>query len=560
MILLRLISWPYARKHLLRCLLTTAGIVLGVGVFVGMRTANKSVLAAFNQTIDRIAGAAQLQITAGDAGFDEDVLDKVRELPEVRAAAPVIEATVATDKNNLLILGVDMLGDRNIRNYDLEGSDDAIDDPLIFLAQPDSLMVTKKFADERGLAVNSKLADAHHARRPGVHRARDHEAGRPGERVRRRSGDHGHLRGAEDVRARAQVRPDRYRTPRGNATRRRDREIAGAARLGISGGTAQLARAAVRIDVAHVRAGVQHHQRVRAVHRDVHHLQHLRDRGDGAAGGDRNPARAGSHTRPDPDAVSGGKRAGGAGGNVRGSAVRHRDGARDVGVHRRHAHGDLRRRAEPRRSHARSMANWHGGGDGLSHEPGGGGDPGAQRGARGSGEGAAEGRISVAGRRRESRAAPVGDRVRSGFGSGVRLQPFRDHDVRGLRAGDSGGGAALAGAVFLAVASLASPVSGTETGGRRAGGGQPDSSAAADLGNDCGADAVARAGDFAGWTCAVELRFAGGVDAHRAESGFLRDHGRNVVFAELRVSPRRWRTACARSRASPKCSRCAACA
>src|SRR5579872_2111097 len=157
MILLRLISWPYARKHLLRCLLTTAGIVLGVGVLVGMRTANKSVLAAFNQTIDRIAGAAQLQITAGDAGFDEDVLDKVRELPEVQAAAPVIEATVATGQSNLLILGVDMLGDRDIRNYDLEGSDEAIDDPLVFLAQPDSLMVTKKFADERGLKVNSQL-------------------------------------------------------------------------------------------------------------------------------------------------------------------------------------------------------------------------------------------------------------------------------------------------------------------------------------------------------------------------------------------------------------------
>ena len=46
--LLRLISWPYARKHLLRWLLTLAGIVLGVGVFVGMHAANQSVLAAFN--------------------------------------------------------------------------------------------------------------------------------------------------------------------------------------------------------------------------------------------------------------------------------------------------------------------------------------------------------------------------------------------------------------------------------------------------------------------------------------------------------------------------------
>ncbi len=94
--LLRLVSWPYARKHLLRWLLTTAGIVLGVGVFVGMHTANQSVSAAFRETIDRIAGTTQLQVTAGEPGFDEDVLEKVQSIPEVRAAAPVIEATVST--------------------------------------------------------------------------------------------------------------------------------------------------------------------------------------------------------------------------------------------------------------------------------------------------------------------------------------------------------------------------------------------------------------------------------------------------------------------------------
>ena len=75
MMLLRLISWPYARKHLLRWLLTLTGIVLGVGVFVGMHTANQSVLAAFHETIDRIAGTTQLQVTAGEPGFDEAVLE-----------------------------------------------------------------------------------------------------------------------------------------------------------------------------------------------------------------------------------------------------------------------------------------------------------------------------------------------------------------------------------------------------------------------------------------------------------------------------------------------------
>lgn len=157
MMLLRLISWPYARKHGFRWLLTIAGIVLGVAVFVGMHTANQSVLAAFQSTVDRIAGKAQLQVSAGEPGFDEDVLDKVRTVPEVSAAAPVIEATVSAGGTNLLILGVDMLGDRSLRTYDLEDSEGGIDDPLVFLAQPDSLMVSKTFADQKGLTIGSRL-------------------------------------------------------------------------------------------------------------------------------------------------------------------------------------------------------------------------------------------------------------------------------------------------------------------------------------------------------------------------------------------------------------------
>jgi putative ABC transport system permease protein len=128
-----------------------------VGVFVGMHTANQSVSAAFRETIDRVAGATQLQVTAGEPGFAEEVLEQVQSLPEVRAASPVIEATVSTGRGNLLILGVDMLGDRSLRTYDLEGTDDAIDDPLVFLAQADSLIVTKTFAEKNGLAINSRM-------------------------------------------------------------------------------------------------------------------------------------------------------------------------------------------------------------------------------------------------------------------------------------------------------------------------------------------------------------------------------------------------------------------
>jgi len=159
--LLRLISWPYLRKHAVRSLLTVVGIVLGVAVFVAMHTANQAVFFAFERTVDRIAGAAQLQITSGEAGFSEDVLEQVQAIPEVQVAVPVIEAPAATriaGQGNILILGVDMTGDRSLRDYDLETGDEAVvDDPLVFLAQPDSIIVTKEFAARNSLAVGGRL-------------------------------------------------------------------------------------------------------------------------------------------------------------------------------------------------------------------------------------------------------------------------------------------------------------------------------------------------------------------------------------------------------------------
>ena len=161
MILLRLITWPYVRKHAVRSLLTLLGIVIGVTVFVSMHLANQSVFGAFQDTVNRIAGATQLQITAGEPGMDEDVLDRVQSVKSVKVAVPVIESVVGTGlagQGNLLILGVDMTGDRTLRDYSLDSAEDAIvDDPLVFLAQPDSLMVASQFAERNHLQIDSKI-------------------------------------------------------------------------------------------------------------------------------------------------------------------------------------------------------------------------------------------------------------------------------------------------------------------------------------------------------------------------------------------------------------------
>ena len=124
--LLPLISWPYVRRHVLRTALTVAGIVLGVAVFVAMHTANQSVLSAFSQTIDRIAGLTELQVTAGEAGFPEEVLETVQSAKSVRIAVPVIEAVAEAELpglGTLLVLGIDMTGDRSLREYDLDSAE-----------------------------------------------------------------------------------------------------------------------------------------------------------------------------------------------------------------------------------------------------------------------------------------------------------------------------------------------------------------------------------------------------------------------------------------------------
>jgi len=156
--LLRLLSLPYFAKHRLRSLLTLAGIALGVAVLVAMYEANESVVAGLRQTIMQIAGAAELQVSAGDTGIPEELLDRVRSVGEVGSASPVVEAVVGTGRSgqgNLLVLGVDMTADQGIREYDLGGSE--LDDPLVFLAQPDSIMIGGDFAARNGLAMGSRL-------------------------------------------------------------------------------------------------------------------------------------------------------------------------------------------------------------------------------------------------------------------------------------------------------------------------------------------------------------------------------------------------------------------
>lgn len=154
------ISIPELRRHLLRYILTIIGIALGVAVFTAIRSANVSLRMSLRDTIDQISGKAALQVTAAGSGIPEPVLDDVRSVPGIRTAVPIIEAVVRTtdaNQGNILILGVDMAGDQSMRDYQVEGNEDIISDPLVFLAQPDSILVSKEFASRNNLQEDSRI-------------------------------------------------------------------------------------------------------------------------------------------------------------------------------------------------------------------------------------------------------------------------------------------------------------------------------------------------------------------------------------------------------------------
>jgi putative ABC transport system permease protein len=157
--LLRGVTWPYFKKHWVITLLTLAGVSLGVGVYIAIELSSASLRASLRRTVDKVSGKAQLEVSSGEAGVPDTLADGVRAVPGVAAAQPIVEAVVKPEgegEQSLMVLGVDFLGDRAVRDWDF-GEQDVLDDPLVFLAQPDSICLTQEFAARKKLAIDDTI-------------------------------------------------------------------------------------------------------------------------------------------------------------------------------------------------------------------------------------------------------------------------------------------------------------------------------------------------------------------------------------------------------------------
>ncbi len=159
--LFRFVGWRHLRLKPTRTLLTTLGVSLGIALYVAIQIINRSTLASFKESIDSVAGKATITITAGESGFSEEKLEIIQKVPGVKHAVPMVEsrAYFASDhKSNetLVVLGVDMLKEQGVRTYK-STDEEIIDDPLVFLNQPDSVIVTHSFAKSHGFKLDSQF-------------------------------------------------------------------------------------------------------------------------------------------------------------------------------------------------------------------------------------------------------------------------------------------------------------------------------------------------------------------------------------------------------------------
>jgi putative ABC transport system permease protein len=187
-----LLRWMILRRlaqERWRTLLVLGGVALGVAVFVSIRLASHSALASFGDSVDAVAGRANLEIASTSDGFDEARYAQWRAMPGVIAAAPAAEVSVLAKpgppragdlaqlrvgnrgaySENLLVLGLDPFAEGPFHRWDTRAggagaarrAGDASGAPTAGAASPVRAAFLRLMAEPGTIAITRRLATRH---------------------------------------------------------------------------------------------------------------------------------------------------------------------------------------------------------------------------------------------------------------------------------------------------------------------------------------------------------------------------------------------------------------
>lgn len=143
------ISGGLWRENPGRIVLAVLGIALGVALGTAVHLINASAANDFGMAVRRIAGDADLVIKGSRAGFPETVYPRIARMPEVRAASPAIEVSVAVggSADAMRLLGLDPLRALPLQPALMH----AIGRDAIRLLEGDAVVLSHAAAERHGL-------------------------------------------------------------------------------------------------------------------------------------------------------------------------------------------------------------------------------------------------------------------------------------------------------------------------------------------------------------------------------------------------------------------------
>jgi len=152
-----LASWQHTRRKPLRAVVAVLGVALGVAVFVAISAIHASTRAYFQENVAAIIGDAVLTMTGAEAGIDEATLEISRGVPGVKQAVPMIEARARTARGTpIVVFGI---GPQDTAIHEYRGTPSSAGDIDVkhLLEGSDSIVLTRRFAADNGLAIGSSI-------------------------------------------------------------------------------------------------------------------------------------------------------------------------------------------------------------------------------------------------------------------------------------------------------------------------------------------------------------------------------------------------------------------
>jgi putative ABC transport system permease protein len=154
--LLLSLAWRNSASRLERSILTVLAVALGVGLILGTDLTASALKQELQQATQSLVGNTDAEVFAfSEKGFGSGMVDVVRKLPEVSAAAPVVSKRLTGTANGKSIsfqmLGIDPDAEQKLHPYAIASGQD------IAAADQATVLLDQKWAGDNGVSVGSKI-------------------------------------------------------------------------------------------------------------------------------------------------------------------------------------------------------------------------------------------------------------------------------------------------------------------------------------------------------------------------------------------------------------------